>query len=82
MHRRFLVIAYGLKGVSEGALEHTGLPYTSPSQSSTGWGLLRARTSFTENLVPECLPTEQRERYDVDLPFPLHPPQQLQHEQE
>jgi len=24
--------------------------------------------------VLECLPTEQRERYDVDLPFPLHSP--------
>ena len=74
MHRTFLVTAYGLKGVSEGAFEHMGLPYISPSHSSMGWGLLRARTSFTENPVPECLPAEQRERYDVDLPFPLHPP--------
>jgi len=37
-------------------------------------GASSGRASFTENPVPECLPTEQRERYDVDLPFPLHPP--------
>ena len=49
MHRILLVIAYGLKGVSEGAFEHTVLPYISPSHSSMEWGLLRARTSFTEN---------------------------------
>ena len=74
MHRRPLVIAYGLMGVSEGAFEHTRLPYISPSHSSMGWGLLRAQTSFAGYPVPECLPTEQRERYHVDLPFPLHPP--------
>jgi len=33
------------------------------------------RPNFTHRKpVPECLPTEQRERYDVDLPVPLHPP--------
>ena len=49
MHRRYLVIAYGLKGVSEGAFEHTVLPDISPSYSSMGWGPLQARTSFTRH---------------------------------
>jgi len=39
MHRISLVITYGLKGVSGGAFEHTGLPYISPSHSAMGWGL-------------------------------------------
>ena len=73
MHRILLVIAYGLKGVSEGAFEHRRLSHISLSHSSMGWRLLRARTSFTGNPILEFLSTEQRECHDVDLPCPLYP---------
>jgi len=57
MHSIFLVIAYGLMGVSEGASEHTLLPYILPSPSSMGWGILRtelhSQKTLSWNVYPQ-----------------------------